>query len=189
MDTLDALLSRSSTSALVAPAPEGDELDRILQTALRAPDHGRLRPWRFLVIRDVARQRLADVVAASVVRRDPDAPDAFVEKQRGKFLRPPLVLAVGAKIVESSKAPEVEQLLSVGAATMNVLNALHASGYGAVWITGATSYDPEVGSALGFAAPDRLLGFLLVGTPSAGADRPQPVRPTLADHVAEWPAA
>lgn len=186
MDVLDALLSRTSTSALAEPAPDGAMLDRILETALRAPDHGRLRPWRFLVIRGEGRRRLADIVADAVRRRDPAAPDGFVDKQRGKFTRAPLVLALGAVVTPSEKVPEIEQLLSVGAATMNLLNAIHASGFAAIWVTGANSHDPVVGAALGFEAPDRLLGFLFIGTPTGAA--PAGGRPRLADHVEEWPA-
>ncbi|MBE7213339.1 MAG: nitroreductase [Gluconacetobacter diazotrophicus] len=190
-DTIDTLLGRSSASSLAEPAPSGAVLERILATALRAPDHGRLRPWRFLTVRGAARETLAALVADAVRRREPDAPDVFVEKQRNKFLRAPLVLVLGARIAASPKVPEIEQVMSVAAGTMNVLNALHAEGFGGIWVTGATSYDPAIQVALGFAPPDRLLGFLFIGTPTAVADRPSPRRPDLSDHLADWtvPAA
>ena len=186
-DTLDVLLSRSSIGALLDPPPSGPMLDRILEAALRAPDHGRLRPWRFVLVRGDARAAFAAVVADAGRRRDPAAPDVFVEKQRNKFLRTPLVIALGARVVPSDKIPEVEQLMSLGAAAMNLLNAIHAAGFGGVWITGATAYDPTVAEALGLRAPDRLLGFLLVGTPAV-SDRSVSPRPALGDHVTDWTA-
>ena len=181
---LAGLLDRASVSALCEPAPSGAVLDRILETALRAPDHGQLTPWRLLLIRGPARERLADIVAAALLARDPDATPQMVEKQRSRFLRAPLVVALGAHVVPGHKVPEAEQLMSVAAAAMNLLNAIHLAGYGAIWITGANSTDPAVHAALGFAAPDTLAGFLFVGTP---AEPPRASRrAALADHVAEW---
>ncbi len=181
---LDRLLDRASVSALRDPAPSGAVLDRILETALRAPDHGRLTPWRLLLIRGDARQRLADRVAASLRAREPGVGDALVERQSSKFLRAPLVIALGARIVPDHKIPQSEQLMSVAAAAMNLLNAVHMAGFGAIWLTGANSYDPLVQAALGLSAPDMLAGFLFVGTVAEPA-RPAR-RPALGDHVAEW---
>jgi nitroreductase len=185
--SIDAMLSRSSVSRLREPAPEGRELALILQTAMRAPDHGRLRPWRIVLIQGAARHALADIVAAALRRRQPDATDEMVERQRGKITGAPLVIALGARIRPEHKVPEIEQVLSVGAAAMNMLNAIHALGFGGIWVTGANAYDPQVAAALGFAAPDRLLGFLFVGTP---LDPPAPQhRPDIDAHVVEWTGA
>ncbi len=181
---LDPLLDRASVSALRDPAPTGAMLDRILETALRAPDHGRLTPWRLLLIRGDARQRLADQVAKALRAREPGIADALVERQRSKFLHAPLVIALGARIVPDHKIPQSEQLMSVAAAAMNLLNAIHMAGFGAIWLTGANSYDPSVQAALGLSAPDMLAGFLFVGTVAEPA-RPAR-RPALDDHVAEW---
>ncbi len=103
---------------------------------------------------------------------------------RGKILAPPLIIALGVHIVPDHKIPEIEQVLAVGAAAMNMLNAAHALGFGGVWVTGPNAYDPAVASALGFEPPDRLAGFLYLGTPSAPL--PQLRRPALAEHVREW---
>ena len=184
MNVLDTLLTRVSVSALQEPAPTGPVLDRILETALRAPDHGRLAPWRFVLIRGEARTALAEVVAQALRARDPAAPDEAVAKQRAKFLRAPLVIALGARIRPDHKVPEQEQLMSVAAATMNLLNAVHAEGFGAIWVTGANAADPRVQAALGLHPPDTLAGFLFVGTPTTA---PTPVRrAALADHVVDW---
>ena len=183
---LDMLLSRVSVSRLVEPAPEGAALDRILEAGLRAPDHGRLMPWRYVLIRGEARTRMADLIEAALRARDPEAPAALIDKQRGKFLRPPLTIALGARLRTDHKVPPSEQLLAVGAGAMNLLNAIHACGFGAIWVTGANAYDPLVQAGLGFEAPDTLAGFLFVGTP---AEQPTPVpRPSLAGHVIDWPA-
>ncbi|MFC0408695.1 nitroreductase family protein [Roseomonas elaeocarpi] len=183
---LGALLERRSVPApmLRAPAPEGEELERILATALSAPDHGALRPWRFVLIRGEARARWADTIEAAMRARDPEGPQPLIDKQRGRILKAPLVIALGAQVREG-KIPELEQLLTVAAGTMNVLNALHAAGYGAIWVTGANAYDPSVAEALGLSAPDRLLGFLFVGTPDGSAMAPAR-RGAVAEHVREW---
>ncbi len=184
MTSLDILLSRASVSQLREPAPDGAALDLILKAGLRAPDHGRLRPWRFVLIRGDARNALAALVTAALQARDPDVAASLIERQRSKLLNTPLIIAVGARIQLGHKVPEIEQMLSVGAAAMNLLNAIHALGYGGIWVTGANCYDPAVAGALGFAAPDKLAGFLFVGTPEGTL--PPVRRPGLADHVREW---
>ncbi len=181
---LDILLSRVSISALVEPAPSGAELERILEAGLRAPDHGRLAPWRYVLIRGDARTALADVIEAALRARDPGATPPMIEKQRGKILRAPLVIALGARIRSDHKVPPSEQMLSVAAGAMNLLNAIHALGFGAIWVTGANAYDPSVAAALGLHAPDSLAGFLFVGTAAEAARAP--VRPELSGHVVEW---
>ena len=151
---------------------------------MRAPDHGRLRPWRFLLIRGTGRNRLGDLYAASLVRHQPDAAAAEVEKARAKPLRSPVVIGIVARIAEGHKIPAIEQALSAGAAAMNILNAVHALGYGAKWVTGEVCYDADFRAALGLGSPDQLLGFIHIGTgKSEGAlvDRPDP-----ADFVEEW---
>jgi nitroreductase len=184
MHTIDLLLDRVSISNLQEPAPVGLVLDRILESALRAPDHGRLRPWRLVLIRGEARARLATVVADALLARDPEAPASVIDKQRGKFLRAPLIIALGAHVQDGHKVPVEEQMMSVAAAAMNLLNAVHAADFGAIWVTGANAYDATVLQALGFRPPHRLAGFLFVGTP---LELPASARrPSLADHVREW---
>jgi len=184
---LDQLLSRRSAGLLRAPAPDGDELDLILDAGLCAPDHGRQRPWRFVVIRGEARLAFGNCLAEAAMRRDPATGPSLGERYRAWATRPPLLIAVGAA-VRSGSIPEIEQVLAAGAAAMNMLNAVHLLGYGGMWVTGANCYDPEVNAALGFEAPSRLVGFLTVGTvatmPAAVA------RPDRKAHVVEWcPAA
>ena len=178
------MLSRATNGALRDPAPDGAELDQIVAAGLRAPDHGKLRPWRFVAIRGEARQRFAELCIAALRRRDPDATEAEAERMRGKLTSPPLILALGMHVTETPKVPETEQVQSVAAAAMNVLNAAHALGYAGKWVSGPNAYDPHVAAALGFAAPDRVVGFLYLGTPAEPV--PPPRRPDVAAHLAEW---
>lgn len=181
---LKALLTRRSVGALDEPAPSGRELDLILDVGLRAPDHGRLRPWRFVLIRGEARKAFGELLVEAAKARDRRVPAALLERYRTWPLRCPLLIAVGAAIRPTHPVPEGEQFMSAAAAAMNMLNAIHVLGYGGMWVTGANTYDPRVNTALGFNAPSRLVGLLTVGTPRA-AELP-PERPNRAAHVAEW---
>jgi nitroreductase len=181
---IDMLLSRTSAGVLQEPAPTGSDLDTILAAGLRAPDHGKLRPWRFIVIEGAARAAYAEIAIAALRARDPDAPASEAERMRGKLLAPPLIVALGVHITPSPKIPEIEQMMAVAAAAMNMLNAAYALGFGGKWVTGPNAYDPAVAAALGLTAPDRLAGFLYLGTP---AEPSAPVkRPQVADHRTDW---
>lgn len=178
---IQLLLSRQSRWPLVEPAPSPEELDCVIDMALRAPDHGQLQPWRFVLVRGAAREALGDVFVQAAQARDPHN-DA--ERFRAKALAAPLLIALGAHLRPGHKVPESEQLLAVGAAAMNMLNALHILGYGGFWATGMNSHDAYVRQALGFEATDRLVGFLYVGTPKE-AEHPA-TRPARGAFVREW---
>ena len=181
---IEAMLSRATNGALRDPAPEGADLERIVAAGLRAPDHGKLRPWRFVAIRGEARARFAEVCIAALRARDPDATEAEADRMRGKLTSPPLILALGMHVTQTPKVPETEQVQSVAAAAMNVLNAAHALGYAGKWVSGPNAYDPAVAKALGFEAPDRVIGFLYLGTPAEPAFAVR--RPAVADHLSDW---
>ena len=177
-------MSRAAVKLLGDPGPSDAELRLIFEAAVRAPDHGKLRPWKFFVVRGEARQELSELFADGVRRREPNANEAQIEKEREKPLRAPVTIAVAAKVVQGHKVPEIEQVLSAGAAAMNVLNAVHALGFGAKWVTGANCYDPAFRKAFGLDETDQLIGFIHVGTPQETAfvmERPDP-----AGFVAEW---
>lgn len=187
MTPLQLLHSRASVPAdqLDEPAPSGEDLSAILRAGVAAPDHGGLRPWQFLLIRGAARSALGDVFAAALQARDPAAPDTAVEKQRGKPLRAPLIIAVVARVEpDNPKIPEIEQVLSAGAAAQQMQLAAHALGYGSIWLTGENARDAVVTEALGLGFDDRIVAFLYLGTPREaghGVERPDPAAFTV-----EW---
>lgn len=179
MDSLQALLHRRSTPSrlLAEPGPDEDQLRRILACAVRAPDHGKLVPWRFLAIRGASRQRLGELLAGRGLRLNPLASAAAVEKDRQRFNHAPLVVAVIARLTPGHKVPEQEQLLSGGAVCLLMLQAADALGFGCQWLTGWAAYDPEIGAALGLSENERILGFVHMGTarePAAERERPDP---------------
>lgn len=178
---MDLLLTRHSPWPLVEPAPDAAALDLVFAAAMRAPDHGQLRPWRFIVVRGDARLALGQVFARAARARDPyDDGERF----RSKAMAAPLLVALVAHVKAPHKVPESEQVLAAGAAVMNMLNALHILGFGGFWATGVNAYDDSVKSALGLSASDRMLGFLYMGTPK---DRLQPpARQDAAGCVREW---
>lgn len=180
---IEMLLARQSAQGLQDPAPDAVALDTILAAGLRAPDHGRLRPWRFIVIAGNDRSAFADIAIAALQVRQPDAPASEATRMRGKLMAAPLILGLGVQIVPDHKVPEIEQMMAVAASAMNMLNAAFALGYGGKWITGPNSYDPAVAAALGLHAPSRLAGFLYLGRPMEG---PPVTRPALADHRTDW---
>ena len=184
---LQALLSRQSHWPLTSPGPGDKELASIFDAALRAPDHGNLQPWRFVVVRGAARAALGEVLVDIACARSPGEPRSAHAHRAQKAQAAPVIIALGAAVDPRSTVPEVEQLLAVGAATMNMLNAIHVLGYGGFWATGPDSYEAAMHSALGFEPSERLLGFLFVGTPPAN-QRPAK-RPARAAFVREWTGA
>ena len=182
--TIETLLSRQSFWPLIEPGPNDAELDLIFDAALRAPDHGGLRPWRFAFIRGEAREELAEVLVDIAAARAPEEPRSAHEYRRQKAFAAPVIIVLAAAISADTRIPESEQLLSAGAAAMNVLNAIHALGYGGFWATGADAYDPGLQAALDFEPTERILGFLFVGSPKSRGH--SPVRPPRSDHVREW---
>lgn len=181
-ELLDFLSSRQSIKAveLTDPAPDDAALARLMSAAVTAPDHGAIRPWRFVTIRGDARERLADVFEAAQRDRDPNVGAEDIAALRGKPLRSPLIVAVVAEITENHpKVPPEEQVIATACAAQNFLLAAHADGWGAILLTGWTAHEPAVRKALGFAEKDQLIGYIYMGTPGAeqrGKKRPEPAR-------------
>lgn len=173
---LDFLLTRRSRPAktLTAPAPDRQTLDRLLTAAARSPDHGKLEPWRFIVLEGAALTRMAESVEHCGARLGKDA--EAVAKARGAFADSPLCVAVVSAPVASEKVPEIEQVYSAGAVCLALLNAALAAGWGANWLSGWASHDAGFcAEALGLAPSERIAGFIHIGTEtSAPPDRPRP---------------
>ena len=185
MDALELLLGRDSALKLQEPGPGEKDLDVIFKSALRAPDHGRLRPWRFIVIANDKRERFGDLTAELLRARQPDATPEMLARERAKALRAPVIVVAAARIKPSDKIPEVEQIISAGAAAQNIMLAAHALGYGAMWRTGAPAYDPALKQALGLEPTDAIIGIIYLGTRSGGP-APAPARPVPGDFVENW---
>lgn len=184
---LDFLLTRRSRPAktLTTPAPDRAALLPILTAAARSPDHGKLEPWRFLVLERAALQRLAAAVPArgAALGLDPER----IEKMRRQFADADLAVAVVARPQATEKVPEIEQILSAGAVCLAMLNAALASGWGANWLTGWAIHDRNfVRKELGLADHEFVAGLIHIGTEtSPPPDRP---RPDL-DAITTWVSA
>jgi len=168
MDALDLLLKRESAVKLGDPGPSEAQLGLMFQAALRAPDHGRLRPWAFVVVPKAQREHFGEIMAQSLRRRRPDASPEMTEREKQKALRAPTIVVVAARAKSTERIPEIEQVLSAGAAAQNIMLAAYALGFGAMWRTGDAAYDNEVKTALGLRATDKIVGFLYLGSGSGG---------------------
>ena len=185
MEALDALLNRVSVARLVDPAPTQVQREMLFDAALRAPDHGQLRPWRFLTIEGAAREQLGEVLAQAV-QANGDANEAALLKARGMPMRAPLLIVVIACLVEHGKVPANEQLLAAGCAAHGILLAAYAQGIGAVWRTGELSYSPVLADRLGLQDNEQVIGFLYLGTPQKPPREAPKLEP--ADYVSVWSA-
>jgi nitroreductase len=163
MDLLAGIRSRTSPLKLGAPAPSAEQIEQIIRAGTRAPDHGRLRPWRFTVFEGAAREKLGDAMANCLRTRLPNSPKEHLDAERAKALRAPVVIVVGAKI-SKGRIPEIEQVCAVAAAAQNMLLAAHALGYGAMWKTGAAAYDPAVKELCGLEPQDHIVAIIYLGT-------------------------
>jgi nitroreductase len=160
MDALELLVGRESATKLASPGPDQEALERMFQSALRAPDHGRLRPWRFVVVPEEKRERFGELMADCLLRQQPDAPADMLQRERDKAMRAPVIVVAAAAIQRGHKIPEVEQLVSAASAAENIMLAARALGFGAMWKTGAPAYDATVKQALGLDPDNDIVGFL-----------------------------
>jgi len=169
---------------LTGPGPSPADLDTLLTIASRVPDHGKLAPWRFIVFEGESRFKAGAAIAAAYVAKYPDATPDQIEFEQRRLARAPLVIAVVSRAAPHVKIPEWEQVLSAGAAAMNLVIAAHALGFGAAWITEWYAYDRAVLDALGLAPHEKIAGFVHIGRPThAPEDR---LRPALGDIVTRF---
>ena len=167
-DALQLLKTRRSVKPmeLTGPAPSEAEIGNMLTIASRVPDHGKLKPWRFIVFEGDARFAAGETIAAAFRGNRPDATPDQIEFERNRLARAPLVIAVVSRAAPHVKIPEWEQQLSAGASAMSVVFAAHAMGYAASWITEWYAYDRRVLDALGLAPNERVAGFVHIGRPA-----------------------
>ena len=182
--TLLATRRSAKPRDMVSPGPNADELRRILEAAIRVPDHGKLAPWRFVIVEDGQREAFANLLVDAYRAEKPDAGPLELNPLRQFAEQAPVMVAVISAPVEHPKIPHWEQQLSAGAACMNLLTATHAAGFVGSWLTGWPAYNPRVLASLGGNPPDRIAGFLFLGSPSRALDeRP---RPTYEAVVSTW---
>jgi len=181
MDTLEAIHTRQSVGG-VKPDPLPREIvEKLLSAAVQAPNHFKVRPWRFVVLAGAGRERLGEVLAESFGQRFPDLPAGALDKERAKALRAPLIVAVGVDKPSEAKVLEIENVCAAAAACQNLLLAAHTLGLAAKWRTGGEARDPLVKQFLGFAPDQELIALLYIGYPEA--ETPPVERPGFADRT------
>jgi nitroreductase len=179
-DALGLLLSRRSGSAktMKAPGPSKKQIAEILRAGARAPDHGKLFPWRFIVFEGEGRERFGDILA-EVLEAEGERPKQ-VEEERARFLRAPLVIGVISAAREQHKVPVWEQELSAGAVCQNILIAATALGFVGNWLTEWYAYHPAVKEKIGLKPGERVAGFIFIGTAKEELEeRPRPDMDTI----------
>ncbi|HAI48253.1 MAG TPA: nitroreductase [Stenotrophomonas sp.] len=183
---LHALDARRSLPArqLGEPGPDPQTLLRMLASAVRVPDHGKLVPFRFLRIAGDARHSLGEYLVQRSRERDPNVSAAQLEKDRLRFSHAPLVITVVARPRPNPKVPEEEQLMTAGCVCFALLQAAQALGFGAQWLTAWMAFDPAVRAHLGLAEEERIAGFIHIGTPRTEA--PERERPDPAALLQDW---
>ncbi len=184
MDALTLLHERVSMPLLEAPGPSAEQLEQIFTAAVRAPDHGALKPWRFLLIEGDDRRALGELFTRAARSDDPELPEERLQKTAGKPLRAPSIIVVIAKGLEHPKVPVLEQQVSAGCCAQNMILAAHALGLGAMWRTGGMAYHPVVHSGLGLSAEETIIGFIYLGTPVRERRVP---KLDSASFVTRWP--
>lgn len=188
MEALTALKTRRSVKPKElgqGPGPTDEQLQTILEIATRVPDHGKLCPWKILVLKREGQEKLGAIAAERFAALYPnDATEKHAEAERQRFTRAPLVLAVLSTPKPSVKAPRWEQEMSAGAVCMNILHACHAMGLGASWLSEWVAFDSTIVTTLGGAEDDKIAGFIYIGEKlTTPEDRD---RPALADIVATY---
>jgi len=184
--SLDFLNARRSTPsrALGEPGPAPQQLDALIAAAIRVPDHGKLTPWRLLLIQGDARRKLGEALAQIHQRKEPGVAEAQLLKDRERYTFAPLIIAVIARIDDAhAKIPAQEQLLSAGCVAYNLLLGAQTLGFGAQWLTSWAAYDANAATLFGLGTGERVIAFVHIGTPREVV--PERARPALADVVSE----
>lgn len=168
MELIEAIRTRRSSKSLTEPAPSDDEVRYIVELAATSPDHGLLRPWRLVLLRDGARERLGEAFASA------EGETAEVRRRAAlKPLRAPLLVAIVFCPTEHPKVPQWEQMAAACAMVQTILLLLHDRGWGAMWRTGSVVESLEVQKVLGVQPDEKLLGWLYVGTNDQSTTAPR----------------
>ena len=185
---LDMLALRRSVKVahLGLPGPDSETLTAILQIGARVPDHGKLGPWRFIILAGDDRHALGTLIANLLQQRQPDLDASHLEMEANRFARTPVVVAVVSTASSHAKIPEWEQILSAGAVCHNVMLAARGFGFGSVWLSEWAAYDLDALALLGLTPSEKLAGFIYMGTATqAPIERP---RPDALTRISTWSA-
>ena len=181
MDILTAIHTRQSISKVLPDMVPRQDIERLLDAAVQAPNHHRNRPWRFVVLTGAARERLGEVMAQALLSQATDTAEAALHAERLKPLRAPVIIAVGLARPDSPKIVEIEDVCAGAAAVQNMLLAAHGLGLGAMWRTGTAASAPLVKAFLGFAPDQQIIAFVYVGYPDG--EHPPANRPPFEGYV------
>ncbi len=181
MELFEAIHNRQTQGKVKPDSLPREMIEKLLSAGAQAPNHYKVRPWRFVVLTGEGRQKLGDIMAASQMDRKPDLPQEAFDKTRGLPLRAPVVIAVGADKPSEVKVIEIENVSAASAACQNILLAAHALGLGVIWRTGEWARDPKVKEFLGFHADQHIVGFIYVGYPEFKVE--PYVRPSFEDRT------
>jgi nitroreductase len=181
MDAIQTILTRHSIAKVKQDPIAREQIEKLLTAAVQAPNHYRVRPWRFVVLTGKSREALGEVMAQSLKKGNPDLPESALDIERAKPLRAPVLIAVGVDKPSEPKALEIENVCAVAAAVENLLLAAHAEGLGAMWRTGPAARDPEVKKFLGFEPDQELLSFVYIGY--SDMEAPTAERPSFEDRT------
>ncbi len=165
MEIFDAIHGRQTIGKVKTEALPRDVIEKLLSAGVQAPNHHKVRPWRFVILTGNSRNKLGEVMAASFSDRNPGLPKEALDKPRSTPLMAPLIIAVGADKPSEPKIVEVENISAASAACQNILLAAHALGLGAKWKTGDWASDPKVKEFLGFTPDQHIVGFIYIGYP------------------------
>ncbi len=183
MEAIDAIYQRQSVSKVKTDAVPRELIEQLLGAAVQAPNHHKVRPWRFVVLQNAAREQLGEVLAQALQARKVEATADELAKERQKALRAPVLIAVAVDKPAIPKVQEIESVAAVAAAIENLLLAAHALGLGAIWRTGPAATDAAVKAFLGFESAQHLLGLVYIGYPAAPA---MPVSRPPFDDRTQW---
>jgi nitroreductase len=181
MELFEAIHNRQSQGSVKQDSVPREVIEKLLSAAVQAPNHYKVRPWRFVVLTGAVRNQLGDIMAASQQDLHPDFPQQAFDKTQGLPLRAPLLIAIGADKPNEEKVLEIENVCAAAAACQNLLLAAQALGLGAKWRTGEWARDVKVKEFLGFSADQHIVAFLYIGYPEF---TPEPrERPSFEDRT------
>ena len=184
MDALTALQTRVSCALLEGPGPSSPDIDELIKAACRAPDHAGLKPWRFVLIEGSSRVRFGELLAKANHPETGELDPATIENAQRKAHRAPTILVVVARISEHPKVPEIEQIISAGAAANNIVTAAFIMGICAYWRTGSAAFSPVVRQGQGLDSNEQIVGFIYLGTPRLSLKTPPEINPR--DYLIHW---